>query len=226
MKLSMMDLVQCRWCSVKWLSWSLWKVVLCSGLSVHLCGQQVGLSPGLYAEQPWWVGVSVAEPMPHLHHSHHGCFSTSAGGKGQTMPAEWAFLPTDVGALLCWAIPRKYAHLERSPHTSVSLLPAIPSYYFKVPVHPAKLSASMIKHSIYTTGPLWERGGRIDWEKPLIVGQSEKLPHLATMTVKYEFVERLWATTFAQPQSGSLLRHFDSISDHHKLLKIKKKKEG
>ena len=38
---------------------------------------------------------------------------------------------------------------------------------------------------------MWERGGRIDWEKPLIVGQSEKLPHLAITTVKYECVERL-----------------------------------
>lgn len=138
------------------------------------------------------------------------------------MPAEWAFLLTNVGALLCWAIPCKYTHLERSSHTSVSLLPTIPSYYFKVPVHLAKLSASMNKDSIYTLGPVWEKGGRIDWEKPLTVGQSEKLPHLATMNVKYEFVERLWATTFTQPQSGSLLRHFDAISDHHKLLGEKK----
>ena len=44
MKLSTMDLVQCHQCSITWLGRSLWKVVLYSGLSVGLCGQQAGPS--------------------------------------------------------------------------------------------------------------------------------------------------------------------------------------
>ena len=160
--------------------------------------------------------------MPHLHHAHHGYFSMSAGGKAKRC------LQNGLSSSLMLEPSSAEPSHANTPIWRDLLTPLYLCYQLSHLIISKSLSIQpncqlMIKHSICTTGPVWERGGRTDWEKPLIVGQSEKLPHLATMTVKYEFVERLWATTFAQPQSGTLLRHFDSIFDHHKLLKIKKK---
>ena len=80
----MMDLVQSHLCSIKWLGWSLWKVVLSLGLSVHLCGQQVGLSTGATVRLTVASGYLYCSGVlcnPHLFQ--HGRFVPKHLGQGK-----------------------------------------------------------------------------------------------------------------------------------------------